>query len=825
MFETSLRLRIRYRRSSLLLRILVIAIAGGGLACSPIQSPQTSEAAEGEENKDVVRWLQRKDLEAITEIERQSFSEPSSEDELLRELSKDRTGGIVFERNGKVIGFLIYSAYYRSFHIENIAVHPGARRQGIARKMFEKLEYDLHHENSERHYVTAIVRESNSGARAFLKELRWQEPLPLKNYFPGSQEAAYALVKTRYRRDIPAENMRNILISTGYLLESAIESNPDEKVEEQRKQAPSELSKKSRGPVTNPALKKLAERYTNLTAKVTQDAPPFEITDQLAANSIRMALQRREVGSVVILAEAGSGKTELVKSFVWELAQGRYPELAKDTPIFQVDAGSLSAGTKFSGEFEERVKEITDAAAKMPIVLFIDEVHSLSGQGTHSQNSNDFWEHLKPSLADGRIRVIGTSTEQEFNAAYAGRTAVYARFEQHKKQPLTRAEVVGAINLWNQRFGIPALPQPLCERLYDLSEQFDAFGAQPRKVAKLVDYLHAKRSIEGRSEQPVSIEEIHAAAQAKYQVDPVQFDPQKMREKIERLRETLNSRFVGRADATEALYQGTKQSFVRMPGDQKADMIMMLMGPRGTGKTEFAKAYAEHMGFRSRLIEMNAYSRSGGKLGEQLMQEIAEAVRFNSQAVIILDEIEKADRSIQDRLLAAFQDGSFYVTEKTSSGDLKGTSIRVSLRNVKILLTTNAGQDYIAQGGTDPYDMREAGIREGLSEFLVDRVQGVLPFAPAMDRDAFARIVTEHLQRQINAYESVPGNPPLAVEARDRLIAEIVQKHWRGARTSPRAALSEVDARLKSAITDALYDRAGTGVGPCDLLYVKFGGG
>ncbi len=805
-------------RSSILVSVMALMAA---MACTPKTAPVTSQVSEGGQIDVELDWLIRRDVDAVLEIERQSFQEPWSREMLVSVLSKKSTIGFVAKHKGKVVGFAIYSLYRNSIHLENLAVHSSYRRKGVARSMLSRIQERLGEQN--RQFATVIVRESNFGAQTMLKSAGWQAPLKLKKFYTTSKDAALVFVHSVDKLPVHYALAKELLVLAGVSTESAIEGDPDASIEEQKALPPAARSKKSRGSTTPPEVAQLAERYTNLTVSISQDEPPFELTDTRGANAIRMALQRREVGSVVILAEAGTGKTELVKSFVWQMAQGQYPELASDTPIFQIDAGSLSANTSLVGQIEGRIKEFTDAAAKAPLILFIDEIHSLSGQGTHSANSNDVWEYLKPHLADGRIRIIGTSTEQEFNAAYAGRTAVYSRFEQYKKPPLSRAEAVAAINLWAKRFGIEELPQPLCERLYDLSEQFDAIGAQPRKVAKLVDYLHAKRSIEDRTEQPISFEEVHAAAQEKYQLDPAQFDQQKMRQKIEGLRAAMSARFVDRAPAIEALYQATKQSSVRLPGDQKADMIMLLMGPRGTGKTEFAKAYAENMGYRSRLIEMNAYSRTGGRSSEDLMQEIAEAVRANSQAVIILDEIEKADRATQDRLLAAFQEGAFYVTEKTSSGDQKGTSIRVSLRNVKILLTTNAGQDYITGGGSDPYQMREAGIRDGLSELLVDRIQGVLPFTPAMDRDAFARILTEHLQRQIQAYEAVPGNPPLAVEDRDQLIAEIVQKHWRGTGTSPRAAISEVDARLKGAVTDALYEHGGTGVGPCDLLYVRFG--
>jgi ATP-dependent Clp protease ATP-binding subunit ClpA len=549
--------------------------------------------------------------------------------------------------------------------------------------------------------------------------------------------------------------------------------------------------------------------------------PPFEVSDREAIDRIRESLTAKEVGSVVILAEAGSGKSELVKGFAYEVGLGRFPELPPETAIFELTAATLGAGTSLVGQSEERIKEITDVADKgIPIILFLDEVHSFTGIGTSRDNSNDFFERIKPYLADGRIKIIGTSTEYEFDKAFAGRTAVYGRFERYIKPPLSLEGQIAAVKGWLKRYDKPEMSEQAIRMAIELSDRFDPVGSQPRKVGKLLDKMYARMTMEARDGDIATVEDVILSAKRKYQLNDIHFDRNIQRQKVGSLVTELSSKFTGREKQIARLEEFTIQSFVRSSGTERPNFRLFFAGGAGTGKTDLAKSYAEYMGFKHQIIEMSSYGASSTKSPEDMMRDIASAVRKDGTMVLILDETDKASLEAQNRLLTALWEGFFYIKEQSGAADKSGTTVRVSLRNVKFIMTGNVGEKFA--GGPES-QLREQIINEGkISEYFLSRMQEILHFSPVTEGSEFERILNYNLDKLIARHESTPGNEviEIAPEQRRILIDGLAKKYANQPGVGVRNALNDLEAVFNSVIARTRFSLDGT----CEILRIQFEG-
>ena len=758
------------------------------------------------------------DIPAVLQIENEAFSSPWTEEDIKSVLR--RSGGfgkVAVDNAGKILGFIIYEVRANSARIWDIAVAKRAQRNRIGELLVREAA-------SRKKAVVAVMSQSNTGAVSFFDKLGFSRSVDVPGFFDANDSAKCMVLaeqnitNNQLNQFIQAHpELANVRLADGPAFNESGRVDENNRPKPADDRSPTDMEKKIG------ELGEFAERYPNKTQRIRESPiPPFEVSDRDSINAIRNVLQKNEVGSIVILGEAGSGKTKLVDGFIYEMTKGAFPELAPNTPIFEVDAATLGADTKYVGQTEKRVKEIMTAADKMPIILFIDEVHTIAGVGTSMYDKNDFFERIKTYLADGRIRIIGTSTEYEFNEAFASRTAVYGRFERRIKTPMTDEQVLQAIDGWTARFKKPQIPPELARRLLDLSNRFDAVGAQPRKVGKLIDAMYARMLIERRNGTVPTLADVISAAKRSYQLDDVYFDKSLRQAKVNGMKAALGARFVGREAIIDRLVDYSKQSFVNLSGEETPKVRLLFAGPKGTGKTEMAIEYADYLGFGKKVIEMSGYSRQGGKSSEDLMREISLHVSSNPTAVLIFDEFEKASPEVQNRLLTAFSKGFFYVKESSAQDTGSGTSIRVSLRNTNIVLTTNAAQDYVARGGVDDAGIRRAAISEGFSEFVIDRLQEAMAFPAPDSRESFRKILSDEFDRFVKKYDSTPGNKPLSAQGKDELIDSLVAKHYKeGMGESPRAALADLARQFNSTVADAEFS-ADDGVAACDYLTAVF---
>lgn len=540
-------------------------------------------------------------------------------------------------------------------------------------------------------------------------------------------------------------------------------------------------------------------------------------SDEIIRN-IRIGLAKTELGNIALLGDAGTGKTQLIRSFVYAIAHGKYPEIPRTVRILKLTSSNLSQGTQFTGQFESRVSLLLAACKMVPCILFMDEIQSLRGAGTHMSDSNDIFDRIKTYLADGTLRIIATSTEDEFFHAFGGNRALTDRFKLVKKNEPDRENTIKIAESWLKNFNreMPVESEFL-KTAWTLSQNFDPVGSQPRKITNLISETYAALDVDGKFSVAPTIEDLRNAAVRLYNINPALFDKRLMTEKIKKIGPVVESKLIGLDWVKKVGYELFEQRFANAQDPSKPAVRLLLFGPPGVGKTEFAKTIGEGLDLPVVRIEMNNYADG---YVEGFRYELAQAIRKNPYSVIVLDEIEKADLAVQTALLALLDSGMMTVSEHLNSGGQGSSKITLNFRNAHIIATTNAGQALVKKGKNgksigylqtdlqtnspnrvDALTIRHTLIADGISEPVLDRFQALVGAQPAT-REQFRDIVSLHLERAISE-QSKRQETTVVVENKNEFLDYIVEKYFYGG-MSNRPAEDLTQMFLRSAVKDNL---------------------
>ncbi len=490
------------------------------------------------------------------------------------------------------------------------------------------------------------------------------------------------------------------------------------------------------------------------------------MTEEASETVLRIARSLRLNKSVKLLGPAGSGKTSEMKALARLIAAGKIPSIPRTAQIRVISLNSLASGTKYVGEIEQKIAVILEYASTARPILLIDEFHVASGVGVSQGNPNNIAQALKPYLEDGSLRMVGISTNQEWDNAFANDAAFDQRFEE-----VTHAEPKGEELRQKVRnsFVLRGLPVPgpdAIERAIVLSDRFAISGAQPRKAVNLLIKATGIMDEMGQVGAPANVQSVESAAVESYQIDPTAFDRAKIQERLANMRQVLESQIVGQREAIEKMSQVWFRKLTGVGSSQTANAILFF-GPPGTGKTLTARLSAQAGGFKSMVIEMNKYANGDV---EAFRYEVFRALRGSPNTVIILDEIEKAHPKVQNATLAMMQPGQFTVNFEDQGG--RKVFEEVNSSNAIFVLTTNAGQSLFtreaprAQLGYRPVpiptelpggaqatsgEITATLVRDGISEPLLSRIEAVVGMArPSAGefRTALAREIQATLARE-----------------------------------------------------------------------------
>ncbi|MCP1289342.1 MULTISPECIES: ATP-dependent Clp protease ATP-binding subunit ClpA [Chromobacterium] len=467
-------------------------------------------------------------------------------------------------------------------------------------------------------------------------------------------------------------------------------------------------------------------------------------------------LCRRRKNNPLLVGEAGVGKTAIAEGLARRIVNGEVPEILGKSTVYALDMGALLAGTKYRGDFEQRLKAVIKQLTEdSNAILFIDEIHTLIGAGAASGGTLDASNLLKPALSNGSLRCIGATTYNEYRSIFEKDNALSRRFQKIDVNEPTVEQTVEILKGLKSRFeahhGVK-YTQSALSTAAELSARFINDRHLPDKAIDVIDEAGAAQKILPKSKQKkvinkTEIEDIVAKI-ARIPPKTVSSDDKNVLKNLER---DLKNVVFGQEKAIEGLASAIKMTRSGLGNPQKPIGSFLFSGPTGVGKTEVARQLAYILGVElirfdmSEYMERHAVSRligaPPGYVGFEQGGQLTEAVNKHPYAVVLLDEIEKAHPDIYNVLLQVMDHGT--LTDNNGR--------KADFRNVVIIMTTNAGAESLSKPTLGFTQTKAAGdemgdIKKQFSPEFRNRLDAIIPFK-MLDEQIILQVVDKFLMQ------------------------------------------------------------------------------
>ena len=521
-------------------------------------------------------------------------------------------------------------------------------------------------------------------------------------------------------------------------------------------------------------------------------------------------LQRRRKNNPLYVGDPGVGKTALVEGLALAIAAGEVPPAFRDTRVFRLDLGALLAGTRYRGDFENRLKAVLAALADperagVRPILFIDEIHTVVGAGSAGRGTMDAADLLKPALASGEVRAIGATTWEEFRQNFQRDPALARRFQKIEIPEPSVAETVaifrGLAEHYEAHHGV-SYSKGAVKAAAELAARYLRDKRLPDSALDLLDEAGAALALAGGKRVTVAEVERVVAAMAQVPVGTVRSDDRAL---LQDLAVRLKAKVFGQDEAVERLVSAIKVARAGLRDPQKPVGSFLLTGPTGVGKTEVARQLAACLGITFLRFDMSEYMERHtvsrlvgappGYVGFDRGGLLTEAVAKSPHAVLLLDEIEKAHPDVFNLLLQVMDHGTLTDTNG------KPTDFRHTI----LLLTSNVGARELARRasgfgeiGDGKNSDSDRAVEQLFSPEFRNRLDARLrfnPLSPAVMEQIVTRLIGE-LEAQLRPKRITLE---LAPEAR-ALLAEKGHDKTFGARPLARV----IEEEIKRPVTDEL---------------------
>jgi len=566
----------------------------------------------------------------------------------------------------------------------------------------------------------------------------------------------------------------------------------------------------------------LAEFSRDLTEAAGRKALDPLIGREEEVERVQQVLCRRTKNNAVLIGEPGVGKTAIVEGLAQRIVDGGVPRFLADKRIVALDISLVVAGTKYRGQFEERLKAIMKELVEHPnIIVFIDELHTLVGAGS-AEGSLDAANILKPALSRGEIRCIGATTPSEYRKYIEKDRSLERRFQAVKVEAPDEARTIAILTGIKDRYeafhDVAYTPEAIEAAVYQSSRYItDRF--LPDKAIDLVDEAGARAKLRHAGPRIVVGKAEIDEVVAKWTGIPLASVTQDESEKLLRMEAALHERVISQDQAVSALSRAIRRSRAGLKNPNRPVGSFVFLGPTGVGKTELARALA---GFlfgsdaalvrfdMSEYMEKHAVSKligsPPGYVGHEEGGQLTERVKRHPYSVVLLDEIEKAHPDLFNILLQVFEDG--HLTD--------GLGNRVSFKHAIIIMTSNIGARFIQKRAAMGFQSPEAHetarnvaetvmaeVRRTFNPELLNRIDEIIVFEALTDDDL--RAILRLLVEQLNAnMKDRRIRVALLPEALDWLITVTCRDRSYGARPLRRAIQRYIEDPLSEELIRGL---------------------
>ena len=498
----------------------------------------------------------------------------------------------------------------------------------------------------------------------------------------------------------------------------------------------------------------LTEYCTNLTEQAKNDQLEPLIGRQTELHEMITVMARRFKANVLMVGDPGVGKTCIVDGLAQEIIAGRVPKFIQDHEVWGLEIGSLLAGSKYRGEFEEKFKAVIAALeTKKKCILFIDEAHTMKGAGSGSNSSLDFANMLKPAITKGNLKVIASTTWEEYYESFEKDRALMRRFYRlsiDEPDTDTTEKILIGLSLRLEKFHNVEIDTEAIMAAVELANRYIHDRKNPDKAIDLLDASCARERVKDAGTVTVTKEMIQAQVSRVAGV-PVDRLQNERSAKIVDLDSNIKQNLYGQDSAVDAVLERVYINFAGIGNAKRPISSFLFLGPTGTGKTELAKLLSEHLEMKLLRYDMSEYQEKhtvssligappgyvgfedGNVGGGKLISDISK----NPYAIILFDEIEKAHSDVTNILLQMLDEG--HITSANGK--------RVDVKNCIIIMTSNLGAqandtNNIGFGSLEKSGEEERAMKDFFRPELRNRIDRICKFNK-LDTLAIKKIVVK----------------------------------------------------------------------------------
>ncbi len=514
-------------------------------------------------------------------------------------------------------------------------------------------------------------------------------------------------------------------------------------------------------------------------------------------------LCRKDKNNPLHIGEPGVGKTALVYGVARRIEEGKVPDRLKGCNIYQLDMGTLLAGTRFRGDMEQRLKQIMEGVtSEAHCIIYLDEIHNIVGAGKGAEGGSDVSDLLKPYLDDDRIRVIGATTYTEYNKNFTRSVGMIRRFQTIDVEEPSIDEAIHILKSLKpiyEKYHHVKYDAAAIEYAVTSSAKFITDRFLPDKAIDIIDEAGAQAEMEGKKYKKIGKKQIAEVLAKVAKIDALAIK-QDDNKNLASLESRMKSVIYGQDRAIQTVVEAVQLSKAGLTDENKPLASLLFVGPTGVGKTEVAKMLAQELGVKLVRFDMSEYVEKhtvakligapAGYVGYDDGGLLTDAVRKSPDCVLLLDEIEKAHSDIFNILLQVMDYGVLT--------DSKGR--KAHFKNVILIMTSNAGAQYASQASVGFASTATAGsamlkqVKHTFKPEFINRLNEIVVFND-MD-EQMAKLILGKKLRELNAKLAAKSvSITLTDEAHQHLLKSGYSKEY-GAREMDRVIQQQLKTML-----------------------------